>query len=93
MSCIPFQACVQAVENITSGSENIDKDGLLFLCQLQDGSRGKLYTQLMRQLLSMKDDPVVALLTVKHGPPMEELFDTAELENSAEVGMEIMWLL
>lgn len=35
----------------------------------------------------MKDDPVVALLTVKHGPPIEELFDSAELENTAEVCM------
>ena len=33
----------------------------------------------------MKDDPVVALLTVRHGPPMEELFDCAEFEKSAEV--------
>ena len=39
----------------------------------------------MKQLKAMKDDPVVALLTVKHGPPMEDLFDTAELENNAEV--------
>ena len=83
-----FQACVQAVENITSGSENIDKDGLVLLCHLPDGSRGKLFTQLMKQLLPMKDDPVVALLTVKenkYGPSMEELFDTAEDENTAEV--------
>ena len=80
-----MQACVQAVENITSGTGNIDKEGLLFLCQLQDGSRGKLYSQLMKQLLPMRDDPVIALLTIKHGPPMEDLFDTAEVENNAEV--------
>ena len=80
-----MQACVQAVENITSGAGNIDKEGLLFLCQLQDGSHGKLYSQLMKQLLPMRDDPVIALLTVKHGPPMEDLFDTAEVENNAEV--------
>lgn len=36
----------------------------------------------------MKDDPVVTLLTVKHGPSMEELFDAAELECSAQVFVE-----
>ena len=80
-----MQACVQAVENVTSGTGNIEKESLLFLCQFQDGSHGKFYSHLMKQLLPMRDDPVIALLTVKHGPPIKNLFDTAEVENNAEV--------
>lgn len=91
MLYIYLQACIQAVENITSGGEDIDKDGLLLLCQLPDGSRGKLHTQLMTHLLPMKDDPVIALLTFKDsarnrgGPSFEDLFDEAELKDDAEV--------
>ena len=82
------QACVQAVENITSGSANIDKDGLLLLCQLPDGSRGKLFSQLRRILIPMKNDPVIALLMLKedkYGDMIEDLFVEAELNDTAEV--------
>lgn len=82
-----FQTCVQTVENINSGSENIDKDDLLLLCQLPDGSRGKLFSQLRTMLLPMKDDPVVALLTLKDGVSVEDLFDEAVLNETPEVRM------
>ena len=83
---------MQAVENITSGGENIDKDGLLLLCQLPDGSRGKLYSQLRKILFPMKNDPVVALLTLKeskYSHMIEELFDEAELNDTAEVNIYV----
>ena len=86
--CVFVQSCVQAVENITSGGKNIDKDGLLLLCNLSDGSRGKLFSQLRTMLLPMKNDPVVALLTLKdnkYGPSVEEMFDQAELNDTPEV--------
>ena len=83
-----LQACVQAVENITSGSEDLDRDGLLLLCQLADGSKGKLFTQLRKILLPMKNDPVIALLTLKENKfssTIEDLFLEAELNDTPEV--------
>ena len=82
------QACLTAVENITAERGTIDRSGLLLLCQLPDGSRGKLFTQLRSLLLPMKDDPVVTLLTLKgnkHGPTMEDMFDSAEMNDDPEV--------
>ena len=89
MVCVlSLQACLTAVENITSERGAIDKSGLLLLCQLPDGSRGKLFTQLRNLLLPMRDDPVVTLLTLKdnkHGPTMEDLFNSAEINDDPEV--------
>lgn len=85
---LSLQACLTAVENITSERGAIDKSGLLLLCQLPDGSRGKLFTQLRNLLLPMRDDPVVTLLTLKdnkHGPTMEDLFNSAECNDDPEV--------
>ena len=89
------QSCVQAVENITSGVKDIDKDGLLLLCNLPDSSRGKLFSQLRTMLLPMKNDPVVALLTLKnkYSLSVEELFDEAELNETAEVIFKLVTLV
>ena len=73
-----------------SAGEHVSEDSLLYLCQLPDGSHGQLYTQLKEYLLPMKDDPVVALLTLreshfKRHVTIEQLFEKAQQDGNAEV--------
>lgn len=72
-----------------SAGEHVSEDSLELLCQLHDGNH-QLYTQLKDYLLPMKDDPVVALLTLRESHfkshvSIEQLFEKAQEEDSPEV--------
>ena len=62
-------------------------DSLLLLCNHSDGTHGQLYPQLYDSLRAMRNDPVVALLTLP-GPQqtrtLEQLFEEVEHDRSPE---------
>lgn len=70
----------------------VNVDSLLLLCNYTDGIHGKLYSQINTYLFRMRKYPVVPLLTFKepHGVTLEELFTTAEEENSPEATAHLL---
>lgn len=67
-------------------SGDVSVDALLLLCNLADGTHGKLYSQLTGYLAPMRSDPVVPLLTFKDPLvcSLEELFAEADIEGGPE---------
>ena len=88
----PFlsQACVQTVEALSAG-QPITEEDLVLLGQLPDPIYGykQFYSMLRFFLLSMRSNPVVTLLMLQESQQqevsLEELFERAEVEDSAEV--------
>ena len=84
-----MQACFQAVQNLSSG-QYVSEERLLTLCQLPDSAKGQLYRPVQVLLDPMRNDPVVAQLTLKDSQfkgsiSLEQLFTNANMENSPEV--------
>ena len=71
--------------------QHVTKEDLVLLGQLPDyrHNQRQFYSQLCSILLPMKRDPVVTLLTLQKShqqeASLEELFERAEVEDSAEV--------
>ena len=84
------QTCVEAVEALSAG-KHVSEEDLVLLGQLPDAIQGHrhLYTLIRSFLLPMKSDPVVTLLTLPESKQqeasLEQLFERAETEDSAEV--------
>ena len=84
------QMCVEAVEALSAG-KHVSEEDLVLLGQLQDPTQGHshLFTLIRTFLLPMKTNPVVTLLTLQESEQqkasLEQLFDRAETEHSAEV--------
>ena len=74
------------MERLVAG-QDITKEDLVLLGQLPDPihDRGQFYSQLRSGLLSMKSDPVITFLIKQQEASLEQLFERAETENSAEV--------
>jgi len=84
-----MQACVSIVEAISAGKP-VTEDDLILLGQLPDAnsSTRRFYTTLRTHLLSMQDDPVLSLLTLKaQGAErsLDDLFSTCREVDTAEV--------
>ena len=76
---------MQAVETL-SVSQHVPVENLVKLGLLPGAKDGHFYSQLREMLLPMKCDPVVALLTLQEPQAsLEQLFERAETENTAEV--------
>ena len=76
----------------------VGEDHLLILCQLHDGSGDYLHTHVQKILHSMKNDPMVAQLTLegsqfKGNVSLEQLFDNADANKSPEVRNNITIIL
>ena len=54
---------MQTVENMSSG-DNVKEEDLLLLCQLPDSKCEMLYNKIQKYLQPLKDDSVLALLTL-----------------------------
>ena len=83
------------MERLVAG-QDITKEDLVLLGQLPDPTHycGWFYPQLRSGLLSMKSDPLVTLLILPESQQeasLEQLFERAETENSAEVCWSIWW--
>ena len=84
------------MERLVEG-QDITKEDLVLLGQLPDPTHdsGQFYSQLRSFLLSMKSDPLVTLLILPESQQqeasLEQLFERAETENSAEVCCSIWW--
>ena len=82
------QACVEMVEAL-SAVKHAQKENLLLPGQLPDITNEQFYSLLCKFLLQLKSDPVVTLLTLQESQQqevsLEELFETFEKEDSAEV--------
>ena len=78
-----------------SSGQHVPLKDLVLLGQLPDAKHGygQFHSLLRSFLLPMKKDPVVSLLTLKESQQqetsLEELFEKAETENSAEVSIAI----
>ena len=88
MPLLCLQACFQAVQHLSSG-QYVSEERLLTLCQLSD-KKGQLYSSVQALLDPMRNDPVVAQLTLKGSQfkediSLEQLFTNADMENSPEV--------
>ena len=73
-----------------SAGQSVSEDTLLFLCQLPDGTHGRLQSDVQKRLKPMRNDPVVAQLTLKdfkdkEEVSLEQLFINADMENTPEV--------
>ncbi len=73
-----------------SGGLYVNEDKLIALCQLSDGGHTQLYVLAQAQLSPMRNDPVVAQLTVndtqaRGGVSLEQLFLEAEEKKTPEV--------
>lgn len=83
-----FQVCAQTMERLIAG-QYVTKEELLQQLPDPPDDYRKFYSLLRSILLSMKSDPVVTLLTLQESQQqeasLEELFERAENENSAEV--------
>ena len=85
-----MQACVSIVEAISAGKP-VTEDDLILLGQLPDAnsSTQRFYTTLRTHLLSMQDDPVLSLLTLKvqgrERRSLDDLFSTCRDVDTAEV--------
>ena len=83
---------MQLVEALSAGKDVTEED-LILLGQLPDPIHGQgqrqFYCELRSSLLSMKSDPLVTLLILpasqQQKTSLEQLFERAETENSAEV--------
>ena len=84
------------MERLVEG-QDITKEDLVLLGQLPDPTHdsGQFYSHLRSFLLSMKSDPLVTLLILpephQQEASLEQLFERAETENSAEVCCSIWW--
>ena len=82
---------MQAVEALSAG-QHVPEEKLVLLGQLPDASHGQFHSVLRSILLPMRSDPVMALLTLRESQQqeasLEELFEQAEIEDNAEVGVE-----
>ena len=89
---------MQLVEALSAGKDVTEED-LILLGQLPDPKHGQeqrqFYCELRSSLLSMKSDPLVTLLILPESQQqktsLEQLFERAETENSAEVCGSIWW--
>ena len=85
---------MQAVEALSAG-QHVPEEKLVLLGQLPDASHGQFHSVLRSILLPMKSDPVMALLTLQESQQqkasLEELFEQAEIEDNAEVGVEFIF--
>ena len=87
---LPLQTCVQAVEALSAG-QHVSEEDLVLLGQLPHSTHDHrhLFTLIRSFLLPMKSYPVVTLLTLQEPEQqqasLEQLFERAETENSAEV--------
>ena len=84
-----LQGCINAVHSMSAG-QYVNEDKLVALCQLTDGGHTQLYTLAQTQLNPMRNDPVVAQLTLndtpaKGGASLEQLFLEAEVSKTPEV--------
>ena len=73
--------------DISSGQQ-VTEDDLILLCQLPYGTDGRLYSAVQQSLKPMRNDPVMAQLTIKDSKELslEQLFpDVAEWEDTPEV--------
>jgi len=68
------------------------EDALLLLCNYVDGSHGKLYSQVLKFLSPMRNDPVLPLLTFKDSDynSMDELFEAADRDSSPEMTAHLL---
>ena len=86
-----MQACFQTVHNLSAEKYcDVSEDTLLFLCQLPDGSHERLHSAVQKQLKAMRNDPVVAQLTLnevqhKDNASLEQLFVDTCMEDTPEV--------
>ena len=86
---------MQLVEALSAGN-NVTEEDLILLGQLPDPKhdQGQFYGRLRYCLLSMKSDPLATLLILPESQQqeasLEQLFERAETENSAEVSVS-MW--
>ena len=84
------QVCARTMERLVAG-EDVTEEDLILLGQLPDPTYGKgqFYCQLNSILLSMRSDPLVTLLILPESQQqkasLEQLFERAQTENSAEV--------
>ena len=82
------QACVEMVEALSAG-KHAQKENLLLPGQLPDITNEQFYSLLRKFLVQLKSDPVVTLLTLQESQQqevsLEELFETFQKEDSAEV--------
>ena len=80
-----------------SADQPITEEDLVLLGRLPDPIHGHLrfYSVLHSFLLSMRSNPVVTLLTLQesqqHEVSLEELFERAEKEDSAEVCSNVLY--
>ena len=97
-----FQKCLETVEAISLGKD-VTIDELVLLGQIPDAgaSSGQFYSKLRDFLLSMADNPTLALLTIpveskkkqkqeknglpSEGPPLNKVFELARNSDTAEV--------
>jgi len=90
------KVCVNVMERLVAG-QDITKEDLVLLGQLPDPKHdpAQFYSQLRPRVLSMKSDPLVTLLILPESQQqkasLEQLFERAETENSAEVCCSIWW--
>ena len=68
------------------------EDGLLLLCNYIDGSHGKLYSQVLRFLCPMRNDPVLPLLTFDDPniSSLDKLFEMANEESTPEMTAQLL---
>ena len=68
------------------------EDALLLLCNYMDGSRGKLFNQVLQYLCPMRNDPVLPLLTFEDPDheSLDELFEKAGSEATAEMTAHLL---
>ena len=75
-----------------SAGQHVPEKNLVSLGQLPDTSHGQFHSVLCSIILPMKSDQVMALLTLQESQhqeaSLEELFEQAEIEDTAEVGGE-----
>ena len=84
---LPSQACIEAVEALSAG-QYVTVEKLVLLGELPDDTHGQFYSLLRSNLLPMKDNLVVDLLTLQESQQeasLQQLFERAEAEDSAEV--------
>lgn len=69
-----------------SAGLKVKAEDVLLLCNLPDAKspQGKLYTHLRMRLLNMRKEPMIALLTLKDSPPLDELFILTQQSDNPE---------
>ena len=91
---LPPQMCAQTMKKLIAG-HHVTKEDLVLLGQLPNRrhDQRQFYSLLRSILLPMKRDPVVTLLALQKSHQqevsLEELFERAEVEDSAEVWSSI----